>query len=345
MDFTSSLASLSPLPLVVIRHRRSCADVILQTEVERVNEVALILAATRHSSLDQLLSQLDVDIELTDGDETVCAGPFSVLRLGNGRRDDIQLIQDCENTLMNQGWEDFILDDFSVDKSFSGLEVGFLNSPNEDFEIFANGLAQSCFSPSFEDDTASSVMTPMQSYLPREPDTQLFLPRTAATPQIPRSLSVEYAADLMDVDVPTIRLLFAHYQQKMVPTFAPVQGLGKSVWERVHIPRVKDTLGEILVNGDSGDAKCALLFAILSAASYHLDTVVGGPPHHSRTPWKDMAGNFRQRAKARLVSSLKTVANRRTKEAYEDMLLAILSMVTVCVRDPHQLHLNQLTII
>jgi hypothetical protein len=296
--------------------------------------VALILAATRHRSLDQLLGQLDVDIELAEGPETLCAGPFGVLRLGRCRNDNTQIMQGGKESFMNPEWEDFILGDFSVDKSLSGFEVGFLDSPNDHRGTYEIDVDLSFLSPILGDATSGFVMTPMQPCVEGEADMQLLNPRSILTSQLQRFMSVDYASDLVDVDVPTIRLLLARYQEKLIPTFAPVQAQGKSVWERVHIPRVNETLGEILVRGDSGDAKCALLFAVLSAASYHLDAVGRGPPHHTMKPWREMANIFRQRAKARLVSPLKTVALARSRDAYEEMLLAILSMVTVCVRQP-----------
>ena len=150
-------------------------------------------------------------------------------------------------------------------------------------------------------------------------------------PQIQRQMSVNYAADLVDVDVPTIRLLMARYQE-MIPTFMPVQALRESVWERVHIPKMHEALGEILVKGDSCNPKCALLFAILSAAAYHLDAVPGGPNNSTMMSWKEIGLTFRQRARARLEASLKTAGLAKRKEDYENMLLAMLSMVTLCVR-------------
>ena len=304
------------------------------TAGERAYQVALILAATRHRSLDQLLSQLDVDIELAEGDETLCAGPFGVLRLKGCQNDNspVHSTQDDEESIMNSEWENFILGDFSVDKPVSGLEVGFFDSTSDHRGIYEQGLDLSFLSPMLDDATAGFVMTPIEPYVPGEDDMQLLSLRGPPTSQLQRSVSVGYAPDLLDLDVPTIRLLLAHYQEKLIPTFAPIQAQGKAVWERVHIPRVYETLGEILVKGNSGDAKCTLLFAVLSAASYHLDAVGDVSPHQSATVRREMASIFRQRAKARLASTLKTLALARSRDAYEEMLLAILSMVTVCVR-------------
>ncbi|KAK5064834.1 hypothetical protein LTR84_000668 [Exophiala bonariae] len=306
-----------------------------QLSPERAHQVALILAPTRDRSLDQLLSQLDVDIELAEGDETLCAGPFGVLRPRGYRNDNTEIpsTQDDKESSMNLEWEDFVLGDFSVDKPLPGLEVGFLDSPSDHRGIYEHGLDLSFLSPMLRDSTTGFVMTPMEPDVPRGEDMQLLNPWRAPTPRLQRSVSIDYAPDLLDVDVPTIRLLLAHYQEKLIPTFAPIQAQGKSVWERVHIPRVNETLGEILVKGNSGDAKCTLLFAVLSAASYHLDAVGDGPPHHSVTAGGQMATIFRHRAKARLVSSLKTLVLARSRDAYEEMLLAILSMVTVVSGD------------
>lgn len=302
--------------------------------MDRAREVSLLLAATCDSSLDQLLSQLDVEVELTEAEVTSCAGPFGVFRLGHCRDDDTPSsgTQDCENASINPWWDDFFLSDFSVDKSFPGLEVGFLGGLDDHRGLYDNGVDISLLSPMLDGDTLGLFTTPRQPYLPSEVESRLVVPPCAPPPQHQRFLSIQYATDLTDVDVPSIRLLLARYQENLVPAFAPVKALTKPLWERVHIPRVHETLGEILVKGDAGDAKCALLFAILSAASYYLDTVGGGPPHHSLTPWKDMGRMFQQRAKARLVSSLRTLDITRTKHNYKDMLLAILSMVTVCVR-------------
>lgn len=304
--------------------------------------MALVLAATRHRSLDQLLSQLDVDIELAEGDETLCAGPFGILRLETCQNDNTEITRDAEESFMTPEWEDFVLGDFSVDKSLSGLEVGFLDNLRDHRGTYDIGVDLCFLSPILEDATAGFVMTPTQPYVPGEADMQLLNPRSTQIHPLQNFMSVDYASDLMDVDVPTIRLLLARYQERLIPAFAPIQAQGKSVWQRVHIPRVNETLGEILVKGNSGDAKCALLFAVLSASSYHLDAVGGGPPHHTMTSWGEMASIFRQRAKARLVSSLKTVALARSRDAYEEMLLAILSMVTVCVRNTLEI-MNQLT--
>ncbi|KIW16833.1 hypothetical protein PV08_04023 [Exophiala spinifera] len=305
------------------------------TEEQRTEQIALILAATRHRSLDELLSQLDDDIELSHGDETLCVGPFGVLRVVSYQdHNNTQATHDGKEGSASAEWDDFMLGDFPVDKSLSGLEVGFLDSPNDAQDMYGNdtGRDLSFLSPLLGDSAVSFFMSPMQSYVPNEADLQLLDLRRTPTPRIQRYLSVDYAPDLMDVDVPTIRLLLARYEERMIPTFAPVQAQGKSAWERVHIPKVNETLGEILVKGNSTDVKCALLFAVLSAASYHLDAVGGGPPHHTMKSWRDMASIFRQRAKTRLLASLRSASLlARSRSAYEEMLLAILSMVTVCV--------------
>lgn len=306
------------------------------TELQRTQDVEAILAATRHNSIDQLLNQLDADFELDQRKDTFCIGPFGILCLNNSQLADEHAVEECETASMNTGWEDFVLGDFSANKVFSGFESGVLESPkNVDSELSGNGFDLPLMTPNLQYDVLGPFLTPMQLYMPHVTDMQILV-TPVPSPRIQRPMSVEYASDLTDVDISSIRLLLVRYQENLVPAFAPVQVLTKSLWQRVHIPRVYDTLGEILVKGDAGDPKVALLFAVLSAASYYLDTMGRGPPHHTLTPWKDMGRLFRQRAKARLASSFKTADLGRNKEQYKDMLLAILSMVTVCVSHIHE---------
>lgn len=148
----------------------------------------------------------------------------------------------------------------------------------------------------------------------------------------PVSVSFTYGADLGDIDAATIRLLLDCYQQKLVPALTPAQVYPKSPWQILHIPKVHETLGEVLVRGDAGNPRVALFFAVLSAAAYHVDAL--GPEESkedSTIPWKVLGQRFRCRAKERLKSSFRSLSSKGQMEDYTDMLLALLSMVTVCV--------------
>lgn len=324
----SLCSQVSLIPHFFRPHCAAVADIFCQTELERTKEVDSILASTRHCSLDQLLSQLDSGVERAQGSQALSAGPFSVICFDTRREDATQDLNEPGEVPLSPEWDDLILGDFSLEMPSTATQPGTLDISMQPgpYDTFTDANLPSIL---FQNNTFLFTVT--QPSTPFESATQYNDLAIDATPHIQAHMSVEYAADLVDIDVPSIRLLLARYREKMIPTFAPVQALRKSLWERVHIPKLHETLGEILVKGDSGNPKCALLFAVLSAASYHLDAGLGRPPHHTATSWKEMGRIFRQRANVRLLASLRTVGIVRSKEDYEDMLLAVLSMVTVCV--------------
>lgn len=219
-------------------------------------------------------------------------------------------------------WDDYLMGAFLTETGFSALDATNLdaaNVPGESAEDFEATL-------DLNDDSPEQSMTLIQPHQLPITGRQLISspPSPAPTPTI-------YTADLADVDAPSIRLLLNRYQQKLVPAFAPVQVLPKSPWQIVHIPKVHETLGEVLIRGDAGNANVALLFAVLSAAAFHLDALGINQDQESLVSWNLLAHKFRSRAKDRLKCAFMSLSSGTQPEDYADMLLALLSMVTVCV--------------
>ncbi|KIW55156.1 hypothetical protein, variant [Exophiala xenobiotica] len=231
--------------------------------------------------------------------------------------------EDCEIDSITAGWEDFPMEHFVADTVLcdmyptcpDGAETRF--EPSDNFDLCL-GLS---------DDSLDLFSEVVQPQTPSAP--------TYETPYLnysPVSVSFTYGADLGDIDAATIRLLLDCYQQKLVPALTPAQVYPKSPWQILHIPKVHETLGEVLVRGDAGNPRVALFFAVLSAAAYHVDAL--GPEESkedSTIPWKVLGQRFRCRAKERLKSSFRSLSSKGQMEDYTDMLLALLSMVTVCV--------------
>lgn len=277
------------------------------------------------------MSQLDAQFELTEHENALSLGPFGILRVDQPQKVADLGLEQCENTSMYPDWEDFIIDDFSAQDATFGIESPCADGSGVLFGPYDNNVELSLLPSDFDSGPSGPSPTPGHLHVPCTTSTQLLAP---PIPQLQRQMLEEYAADLADVDAPSIRLLLNRYQENLVPAFAPAQVLPKSLWQTVHIPRVHETLGEIMIKGDSDNSRVALFFAILSAASFYLDNTARGANQRSQLPWKRMGEIFRQRAKIRLVSSLKSVAKIGGKEGYKDMLLALLSMVTVGVSLP-----------
>jgi hypothetical protein len=231
---------------------------------------------------------------------------------------------------MHPDWEDFLMDDFARGSGIS-FGTGSADVTNVQLELYSADLDLPSLPTDFGNSTSGLTPILMQT---EEPHTTDILSLTSPVPRPPRNILEEYTDDLADVDARTIRLLLNQYAERLVPALAPAQAQPRSLWELVHIPKVHETLGEIMIKGDASDSRVALFFAILSAASFHLDNTGLTSYQHNRMPWRKMGEIYRQRAKVRLVSSLKTISTRRGRENYKDMLLALLSMVTICVSFP-----------
>ncbi|EXJ76879.1 hypothetical protein A1O3_10524 [Capronia epimyces CBS 606.96] len=151
------------------------------------------------------------------------------------------------------------------------------------------------------------------------------------SPSPPMPMPITYSPDVSDLDFDSIRLLLDRYQHTLVPYFVPVRIRAKSPWETLHIPKVHETLGEVMVRGDGGNARLALTFAVLGASAFHLDILrprtnaVAGPL------WRVLGDRYRVRAKSRLKSCLRNISSGKKEEDYKDVLVALLSMVTISV--------------
>ncbi|PYI09198.1 hypothetical protein BO78DRAFT_439325 [Aspergillus sclerotiicarbonarius CBS 121057] len=117
----------------------------------------------------------------------------------------------------------------------------------------------------------------------------------------------------------------------MVAFFTPARVKSSSPWETIYIPSLFSTVGEIELSGNSTNARVSLLFAILAVSAFSLDGRFGstGP---AIKDWHALGELYRGRATKRLKCSLQDLSSGRPKkEKYKDILMALLSMVTICV--------------
>ncbi|KZF20051.1 hypothetical protein L228DRAFT_270806 [Xylona heveae TC161] len=141
---------------------------------------------------------------------------------------------------------------------------------------------------------------------------------------------IQMASDICDLPTTTMRFLIDHYRSSIATRLAPLQHL-QSPWKAIHLPSAMQTIGDIALRGDSGNAGVALLFAILATSAFNLDSF-GACPESTRkaTAWKNIGEMFRKRAKSRLQSALREQSKGKSSK-YKELLAALLSMVTVCV--------------
>ncbi|KAL5003719.1 fungal-specific transcription factor domain-containing protein [Aspergillus recurvatus] len=142
--------------------------------------------------------------------------------------------------------------------------------------------------------------------------------------------SVISPPDLEDFTMSIARLLLDHYQNITTTLYTPASVESKTPWEICYVPNVLSTLGEIILTGNSSDAKVSLLFAVFAISAFRLD-ILGSPRHPSAEDWHTLVNMYRQKATKRLQMTLRHLsAGLPKKEKYKNVLMHLLSMVTIC---------------
>ncbi|KAK7403728.1 hypothetical protein QQX98_010500 [Neonectria punicea] len=263
--------------------------------------------STSQQHKTSLLAHLDSQSRSPEGEDTVTLGPFGVFRLN-----DTPLLPDEERDV-----EDIeIADTHHRDSPFSA------NMIFDDFLM--NCTLDAADTVSMLDDSQLLLGLPADQLVGSSP------PPDAFSLTYPPAMPIMYNVQVKDLDFATIRLLLDRYQHTLVPYFSPARIRSKSPWEALHIPKVHETLGEVMVRGDAGNSKVSLLFAVLSASAFHLG-ILGPSPDEVTSSWRMIGESYRDRAKARLKMSLQILSSGQREEDYKDVLMALLSMVTICV--------------
>ncbi|PYI34380.1 hypothetical protein BP00DRAFT_336798 [Aspergillus indologenus CBS 114.80] len=139
--------------------------------------------------------------------------------------------------------------------------------------------------------------------------------------------------DLVDFTAPGAKLLLDHYRHTIINYLAPARVKSKSPWKKVYIPSVLSAIGEILLQGDSSNARVSLLFSVLAISAFSLDGKMLLENEYGYYASAQILGKmYRARATARLKQSLRDLSARGSKkDKYKDILMALLSMVTICI--------------
>jgi arginine metabolism regulation protein II len=129
---------------------------------------------------------------------------------------------------------------------------------------------------------------------------------------------------------PEARSLLNYYSLRIIDvmSMSPIQ---KTPWETIHLPCAMSALADVMVYGETKSfAKMALLYALLSISSFHIGLAEKTSEERSQY-WNARGALHKRKAEKYLQSALDKSLPKATKGKYKEVLMSILSMVTIGV--------------
>lgn len=257
-----------------------------------------------------ILDELDQQTDGIENDQTLCNGPFHVF----------QATEMLSTTQLDS------LSDIFDPELWNPRLANVAGMMEEENEYSPDQLAKT---PEF-----LSLEDPLESEAFILENIDFVCPTPGATQSVislPSSPSRSSASDLEDFTMPLAKMLLDHYRHTMVTLFTPARVEAKSPWEAIYIPSLLSTVGEIGLAGDSSNAKVSLLFAVFAISAFS-QSQSSSPAEQGYQDWNALGELYRERASRRLKQSLFNLSHDKAKkEKYNDILMALLSMVTICV--------------
>ena len=176
-------------------------------------------------------------------------------------------------------------------------------------------------------DFASDLSTQAFSHLPH---LEAIDPRPLSLDVSSRHLPPSMPApDDFGLNIPAnVDLLLNHFREQYVGTVSLIKNL-KSPWLILHFPSALMTLGDLVIWKIPNHFRTSLFYTILALSSFHLDRLSGAEA--GTGPCWAVGMSHYDRAKRELEKGLAEEPHMSTKVKYKDILMALLTMVTVCV--------------
>lgn len=258
-----------------------------------------------------ILDELDQQTNGIGNDQTLCNGPFHVFQA----------------TEMLSTTELETLSDIFDPELWNPMSANVAEMMEEENEYSPDQLAKTPEFLSLEDTLESETFILENIDFVCQPTPGA----TQSVISLPSSPSRSSASDLEDFTMPLTKMLLDHYRHTMVTFFTPARVEAKSPWEAIYIPSLLSTVGEVGLAGDSSNAKVSLLFAVFAISAFS-QSQSPSPEEQGYQDWNALGELYRERASRRLKQSLFNLSHDKAKkEKYEDILMALLSMVTICV--------------
>lgn len=300
-----------------------CTDAKLDRE--RIAECSRLTKQLPDHQVESLLWQIDSQTESFEDDSFVQHGPFGVFSVSKATPPASSTPSPLDPGTLSSESSSIPVDDWygldtMDDQPSQNFQPLLLKSPLH--------LPWSCPVPILTYDEGIDSNFAMDLNEEQDPSFTDLVRFFSPTPPLPSPVPLHFTQDVGDLSPGVIRSLLDHYQTSMMSCFTPLHH-EKPPWKILHLPCAVSAYGELTLLGDSNNAKTTVLFAVLAVSAFnlkHLQTAATG-----LDDWNTLAESFRERAKARLKSCLQEQGGKKKKAKYKEVLMALLSMVTVCV--------------
>jgi arginine metabolism regulation protein II len=292
---------------------------------ERIAECCRMTRKVSDHQVEALLLQLDSQAETLDHDTPLQNGPFGVFSLQQQHVSSplSPPVPDPEalpvvHELPEENWYGL---DFMNDQPLQDFQSISIKAPlplswgtSSPMLAFGEGMDEA-FNMDLNQTHDMSGMTDLATFF-------------ALSPRLPTPVSLSFSRDVADLAPGVMRTLLDHYQTNMMSCFTPLHH-EKPPWKVLHLPCAISAYGELSLLGDCNNAKMTLLFAVLAMSAFNLKHLQTIPTEADN--WQSIAECYRERAKSRLKICLGEQSEQQKKSKYKEVLMALTSMVTVCV--------------
>lgn len=278
--------------------------------------------------VEGLLLQLDTQAETLDHDAPLNHGPFGVFSLHRPKSPSLTpsspAVPEPEalpiiNSLPEDDW--YGIDFMNMEQPSHDFQPVMTKSPlplswatSSPMLNFGDGMDEA-FNMNFSGAEDPSSITDLTRFFP-------------LSPRLPTPVTLTFSQDVAGMAPGVMRTLLDHYQTSMMGCFTPLHH-EKPPWKILHLPCAISAYGELSLLGDSNNAKMTLLFAVLAMSAFNLKHLQTDPSEADN--WQSIAESYREKAKARLKLCLREQSEEQKKSKYKEVLMALTSMVTVCV--------------
>ena len=139
-----------------------------------------------------------------------------------------------------------------------------------------------------------------------------------------------FGADDFQTSISThAHFLLEHYKSQMGKLFSPLRAR-KSPWSILHFPRALSALAELSVFKTTKHAHTSLLYSVLAVSAFNWDNI-HRDQRDGTTYWRHVGEGFLRGAKRELEWTCETELAGEKSSKYKDILMAILTMVTISV--------------